>query len=135
MPTDASTSATAAKTPIRTTESRRGAIESEATFLERADVRRRQIGIEPADLASNRFSERTRILFAPHRENHPAIRVLRMRQIILRLRFVIEAVMAHVADRAHDRDPLWVRFSRIVEGDFLADLLPDSETISWRRPD
>ena len=33
MPTDARTSATAAKTPIRTTESRRGAIESEATNL------------------------------------------------------------------------------------------------------
>ena len=44
-----------------------------------------------------------------------------MRQIIFWLRFDIEPAMAHVADHAHNRYPLRIRFSRIAEGDFFAD--------------
>ena len=51
------------------------------------------------------------VLFAPDCENHSAVRVLRMRQIILRLRFDIEALVVHVAkDRANNRDPLFFFF-------------------------
>ena len=69
-----------ANTPMSTTDNRRGAIESAVDLLERAHIRRRQIGIERADLAPNRGGERTRILRAAHGENHAAIRALIVRR-------------------------------------------------------